>query len=592
MFDEGRFGPVYRSHDSETNEPVLVRTFAQPLTPDDQARLVDALTLLCESPLDHQSIARPLVAGIENGRPFLVHTLLPGESLQRFLEKHGPRPFREVVLRVTQLAAAIDFAAAAGVHHGDLGTRDVIVGAESTGISGFGVMQALIDAGVDRDAEGPTLAGDVEALARVAFEMLQGRAPQGARDAQSMAAAGADPALLQLAFGAALGKDPVLRPESALDFAAALQRALEDAAPVDVHVHTRADAPAHSGVVGSAEVGAHGDANLALRDFPLREAPDHRFTGDAEPSLPLTAAPMTPPPADSPLLRDERPSARPAVTQERSVPAPMFGAVAASERPREPHERSGWFLIAAALAIGIFSGFAAGFIVGQRGEPLPVPRFAADVVRPAPDASAAPPEAAAPNAPRGPVAPEPGTGNAVASSDTVISEPDIRSRDLDAGTTAGAPVGQQAPPTAVAAPPASDSPAPAPPDGSPRPPAAASQAATSTPPEAASPASGAANAEAGGQAPESRAQAPSPAVSGLGPRVPAGTPGGLQVLSRPAGAEVFVDGALVGRTPLVIASVAPGAHDIRIELAGHRQWATSVRVEPGARARVAASLEQ
>jgi hypothetical protein len=55
---------------------------------------------------------------------------------------------------------------------------------------------------------------------------------------------------------------------------------------------------------------------------------------------------------------------------------------------------------------------------------------------------------------------------------------------------------------------------------------------------------------------------------------------------------VFVDGALVGRTPLVIASVAPGAHDIRIELAGHRQWATSVRVEPGARARVAASLEQ
>jgi hypothetical protein len=66
----------------------------------------------------------------------------------------------------------------------------------------------------------------------------------------------------------------------------------------------------------------------------------------------------------------------------------------------------------------------------------------------------------------------------------------------------------------------------------------------------------------------------------------------MQVLSRPAGAEVFVDGALVGQTPLVIPSVRPGTHDVRIELAGHRRWATSVRVEPGARARVAASLEQ
>jgi hypothetical protein len=66
----------------------------------------------------------------------------------------------------------------------------------------------------------------------------------------------------------------------------------------------------------------------------------------------------------------------------------------------------------------------------------------------------------------------------------------------------------------------------------------------------------------------------------------------VQVLSRPEGAEVFIDGEMVGRTPLVVPSVRPGVHDVRLELAGRRPWTTSVRVVPGDRARVAASLEQ
>ena len=77
------------------------------------------------------------------------------------------------------------------------------------------------------------------------------------------------------------------------------------------------------------------------------------------------------------------------------------------------------------------------------------------------------------------------------------------------------------------------------------------------------------------------------------PVEPAGSgPGSLQILSRPTGAQVSVDGRLVGRTPLVISDVRSGAHDVRIELAGFRRWATSVQVTPGNRTRVAASLEQ
>ena len=86
--------------------------------------------------------------------------------------------------------------------------------------------------------------------------------------------------------------------------------------------------------------------------------------------------------------------------------------------------------------------------------------------------------------------------------------------------------------------------------------------------------------------------APAPPV----PRAPAVEPvasgqGSMQVVSRPAGAQVILDGRAVGRTPLSI-DVPDGAHDIRLDLPGFRRWETSVEVTAGQRTRVAASLEQ
>jgi hypothetical protein len=75
--------------------------------------------------------------------------------------------------------------------------------------------------------------------------------------------------------------------------------------------------------------------------------------------------------------------------------------------------------------------------------------------------------------------------------------------------------------------------------------------------------------------------------------VPAGTAAaGLQIESRPSGAQVWVDGSPAGVTPVVVPSVAAGTHSVRIELAGYQPWSTSVSVTAGQRARVAASLER
>ena len=81
-----------------------------------------------------------------------------------------------------------------------------------------------------------------------------------------------------------------------------------------------------------------------------------------------------------------------------------------------------------------------------------------------------------------------------------------------------------------------------------------------------------------------RAEAPEPLSS------PNGT-GVLFVDSRPRGAQVFVDGRLVGTTPLRVADIAIGSHVVRLELKGHSRWTTSTTISSGREARVTGSLD-
>ena len=68
--------------------------------------------------------------------------------------------------------------------------------------------------------------------------------------------------------------------------------------------------------------------------------------------------------------------------------------------------------------------------------------------------------------------------------------------------------------------------------------------------------------------------------------------GSLQVESRPNGAQVMVDGRLVGTTPVVVPDLAGGSHRVRVERDGYQAWVTTVDVPPSDRVRVAASLER
>jgi len=67
--------------------------------------------------------------------------------------------------------------------------------------------------------------------------------------------------------------------------------------------------------------------------------------------------------------------------------------------------------------------------------------------------------------------------------------------------------------------------------------------------------------------------------------------GTLEVASRPAGGEVFLDGQFRGVTPLTLAGVRAGAHVLRIEKTNHSPWSGSVLVRDGETTAASCELE-
>jgi hypothetical protein len=92
--------------------------------------------------------------------------------------------------------------------------------------------------------------------------------------------------------------------------------------------------------------------------------------------------------------------------------------------------------------------------------------------------------------------------------------------------------------------------------------------------------------------PPARVAQGAPATSASASAAASRLPGALEVDSRPAGAKVYLDGTLIGNTPLSLPAVTAGEHAVRLEHDGYRNWSSSVRIVASERNRVTASLER
>lgn len=572
---------MFRAYDAERERLVAVKLFKLDLPPERVHQLVDAFQQVIDVRLTHPAMAVPLATGITNVSAYLAQDYVAAESLDLTVREYGAAPPADALRVATQLAGALDFAAAVDVTHGSLHPRDVLLSSDETRLTGIGVGGALERIGAASPVRRPYAApervaggawdrrADVFSLAALIYELLWARRIGGpgsqATDGITDLPGGGRAGLLEV-FARALSENPGDRFATALEFTEALKRAFPGVSVSEPGVPSkrRGTSSAARKMVGPLlPLGEQDEQELHEAEVREEKVHEAELLGEDPSGQP------PPQPASSALdlyaeesrSREESPfqdveatlaPAAPEVTMsgdgttrgDRTTPleraTPIERATVIDPVLEPPpisvleQSRSAVWPLMAALVIGLALGFAGGYGVGSRERAaLMTSTIGAGPATPAPAAT---------------------TG---AETPSVAQLPaSLPSRGREA--------------TEVAVPPAP----------------------TSPPARKSLPQQRAADASVGAaRTPPSRIVRPverPPAPSGTaGPLV-----GRLSVESRPAGARVFLDDKLIGTTPLGVASVSAGEHAIRLELEGYHGWASTIRITVNDQNRVTASLDR
>ena len=623
---------MFRAYDAARERLVAVKLFTVELTPDRVQRLVDRLEQLIASNLTHPAIVGPLAAGISGASAYFAHDFVAGESLDLAIREYGPAPAADALRVAAQMAAALDFAAAAGVYHGALHPRDVLLAADDTRVTGFGIAQSLELVGVPSPVRRPysapeRMAGtewdrraDIFSLATLIYELISGRRVSETGTAASVSfddIPNVDADALRRVFARALADNRTDRYQTALSFVSALENAFGQASTekttprgerdatlppeaADLPLTSDADDVAETGPVRFDAIA--GAEQERYRDVEVAPA----IVGGAADRSPLAAGTL------GPVGVDERRGSEP--------PAPVL-IPDRSDRARSPV----WPLLAA-LGIGAAVGFAGGYGVGVqdrspsvRVEPAAheftesaVPEAKAEV-RPNSDTATTSPAATPgiansgvrvpPSSDRGQGGRE---GDARPDSGPVVPK-GPRGNDTPTRSNAETRLKRDAT-TARARGSASEATSTGPGRLLVRSTPAGARVSIDGRDAGVTPAvvrdlargSHHVRVTRDGYLTEERRIVITPrreAVSitvGLSPAVATNGPfvGNLTVQSRPTRAKVFLDGQLIGTTPLLVPSVRAGEHAILLEYDGYRRWSSVVRVVANEANRVTASLER
>jgi hypothetical protein len=638
----GTLGPVFRAYDSTRERLVAVKLVKLDLPPERTHQLVAEFEQLIAADLTHPALAAPLATGISGTSAFLAQDYVAADSLDLAVREYGPAPAGNVLRVATQLAGALDYAAAVHVTHGALHPRDLLLSSDDTRMTGIGVAQALerigVVAPVRRPYTGPErIAGgawdrraDVFSLAALMHELMWGKRVSGLglRAAERLGdIAGTDARALRDVFARALAENPAERFETALAFAEALKNACPDVAIEPEPAPIKRRAPRTKAPRLPLDIDASLPPEAAA--VPAATAVDQAqpLSADSLEDLPLAVA-NDRPPAAALDDRDVTPAANayvppstfaePAITHQTPVDVPIEPAFSQSAtagpqgfitgHASEPasaleRTRSAAWPLALALGVGIAIGFAAGFFSGSREQPAPNVAVAPAAATPDADGQ----KTAAVNQTASSPAAVSGTkkaDDAADKSEKAPAKPDAVNAKV--GAAASTDVVDQKAAAAEGRLLIRSRPAGArvSVDG---------KDYGATPATVRNLARGAHQVKVTheGYVMEERRVvvssthpsqsmtlelAPVRAAASARSPQPAAAEGrfvgALAVDSRPTGAKVFMDGNLVGTTPMALTSVPVGSHAIRLEHDGYRHWSSSVRVVASEQNRVTASLER
>ena len=638
----GVLGPVFRTYEPERDRLVAVKAFRLDLTPEQSRDLAADLQQVAELNLSHPSLVSVVAGGVEGTMPYVAMDYVAAESLDVAVRHYAPAPLERVLPFVTQLAGAIDLAAAAKVRHGALHPRDIFVTPDVARVGGFGIAQAIERVGARCPVRRPyspperidggawSTSADVFALAAIAFELLTGRRVTGTGEESAGMLDGVESrtraALVEL-FATALAVDPRARYPTTLSFAGALASAAQgEPAPVESpkvtlkRVRRAKAAPeipllAHEAVQPEGpEARGADDARDALVERPATAQGDREQASAVEAVSSLfdedkraadvalgtqrlqaeSGQPFQPETGAASLESGHGLSLPPESVEPplpSVLPLPVADAAEAGVRGG-----SAMLPVAVGVMVGVLIGFVAGYGLGSRE-----PELSDTTGDTAAILSVVIPDRAGPSEP-----PESQTDVAAAETSTAAMDRTEPSAANPAATR------EAAEPSAAREPSADGPGLPASPVGR--------LIVRSTPAGATVVIADSERGttpltlrglphgtyavrvvqsgyEASEQSVTLTAGRPTGSLSfelqpiGSGPSSGDDGAGAMYVQSRPAGARVFMDGVDVGATPLLISSLQPGSYEIRLERAGYARWSSTVEVAVGARSRVAASLD-
>src|SRR5438132_8878215 len=138
----GALGPVFRAFDPDRDRLVAVKLFRLDLPPERVHQLVAEFERLIAAAVTHPAAIAPLATGIEGVNAYLAQDYVPAESLDIAL-RHGPSAIADALRVATQLAGALDAAAAVHIEHGVLHPRDVLLSADEARATRLGIARAV-----------------------------------------------------------------------------------------------------------------------------------------------------------------------------------------------------------------------------------------------------------------------------------------------------------------------------------------------------------------------------------------------------------------------------------------------------------------